>query len=81
MREVTVDCDMCGTRLSLQQAKEALVKQAENSYHVVDLCAHCLDDLLQKADAVNDTDGYRQQAAALITPTEGADVLPAPRAS
>ena len=81
MRDVTVDCDICGTRLSLDKAKEALIKQAENSYHAVDLCPTCLDDLLQGAETVNDTDGYRQQAAALITPAAGSDPVPVRRAS
>lgn len=81
MREVTVDCDMCGTRLALDRAKEALVRQGENTYHVVDVCPTCLDQLLQSAEAVNDTDGYRQQAAALITPAGGADPVPVRRAS
>lgn len=66
MRQVTVDCDTCGTELALEQAKEALLKQAENQYKVVDLCAQCLDTLLKQADSVNDTEGYRQRAAALI---------------
>jgi hypothetical protein len=81
MRDVTVDCDRCGARLSLEKAKEVLVKQGENAYHVLDVCPTCLDDLLQSAESVNDTNGYRQQAAALITPAAGADLAPQRRAS
>jgi hypothetical protein len=81
MRDVTVDCDRCGTRLSLAEAKEVLIKQAENAYHAMDVCRTCLDDLLRAAESVNDTDGYRQQAAALITPSSGADLAPQRRAS
>ena len=72
MRQVTVDCDMCGTELPLEQGKEALIKRGENAYKVFDLCAPCLDTLLQQADSVNDTEGYRQRAAALIALPEGA---------
>lgn len=66
MRQVTVDCDICGTELPLEQAKEALVKRGDNEYKVIDLCAPCLDTLLKQADSVNDTEGYRQRAAALL---------------
>ncbi len=72
MRQVSVDCDVCGTELPLEQAKEALIKRSENSYKVVDLCAQCLDTLLKQADSVNDTEGYRQHAAALIAVPESA---------
>jgi hypothetical protein len=67
MRNVTLDCDVCSTRLPVEQAKEALIKQDENSYHLIDLCPACLDEQLQNADSVNDAKGYRQQAAALIS--------------
>ncbi len=66
MRQVTIDCDECGTRLPIEQAKEALIEEDTNTYHLVDLCPKCLDKQLQGAASVNDTDGYRQQAAALI---------------
>ena len=66
MREVTVDCDVCGTRQTLEKGKEVLIEQGNNKFHVMDTCPKCLDDLLQNAESVNDTDGYRQQAAALI---------------
>lgn len=72
MRKVTVDCDICGTEMSIEQAKEAFIKRAENEYKVIDLCAQCLDTLLKQADSVNDTEGYRQRAAALIALPEGA---------
>jgi hypothetical protein len=64
---VTIDCDACGTRLPMEKAKEALIQTGNNSYHLVDLCPSCLDDQLKKAQSVNDTVGYRQQAAALIS--------------
>jgi hypothetical protein len=32
----------------------------------MDLCMACLDSQLQAAESVNDTSGYRQNAAALI---------------
>ena len=67
MREVTVDCDLCGKRLPLDQSKEALISTGENKYHLLDLCPTCLDEQLQRADSVNDADGFRQQAAALIS--------------
>ena len=79
MREVTLDCDICGTRLPLGQAKEALIKESENAYHLFDLCPKCLDDVLQSADSVNDADGFRQQAAALISLGDGQ--MPQRRAS
>jgi hypothetical protein len=66
MRKLTIDCDLCGTRLPLEQGKEAFVKQGSNAYHVLDLCARCLDGLLKAAESVNDTEGFRQNAAALI---------------
>jgi hypothetical protein len=72
MRQVSVDCDVCGTEMPLEQAKEALIKRGENAYKVVDLCAPCLDTLLQQAESVNDTEGYRQRAAALIAVPDNA---------
>jgi hypothetical protein len=66
MRTVTLDCDLCGKRLPLEQGKEAFIETGHNAYHLLDLCADCLDAQLRNADSVNDTDGYRQQAAALI---------------
>jgi ribosomal protein S27E len=72
MRQITVDCDVCGTDIPLEQSKEALIKEeAPNAYHLYDLCASCLDEQLKSASAVNDTDGFRQKAAALITPKDG----------
>ena len=66
MRKITIDCDECGTRIPLEQGKEALFEIGKNSYHLVDLCAKCLDAHLQEAESVNDTPGYRQRAGALI---------------
>jgi hypothetical protein len=66
MREVTIACDECGTRLPLEQGKEVLIEESANKYFLQDLCPKCLDAKLQAAGSVNDTDGYRQQAAALI---------------
>jgi hypothetical protein len=65
-RKITVDCGLCGQRLSLENAKEALFEIGSNSYHAMDLCRTCLDAQLQAAESVNDTSGYRQNAAALI---------------
>jgi hypothetical protein len=79
MREVTLDCDVCGKRLPLEQSKEALISQGENSYHLLDLCPQCLDDQLKNATSVNDADGFRQQAAALITLRD--DAVPERRAA
>ncbi len=66
MRKTTVDCELCGTRMQLERAKEALFETGNNSYHLMDLCASCLDLQLQRAESVNDTSGFRQKAAALI---------------
>lgn len=66
MRKISVDCELCGERVTLEQAKEALFETGTNSYHLVDLCKRCLDTQLQAAESVNDTSGYRQKAAALI---------------
>jgi hypothetical protein len=68
MRNVSITCTECGTQLPIEQGKEALIKQGDNDYLLIDLCAKCLDTKLQNASSVNDTDGYRQQAAVLITP-------------
>lgn len=65
-RDVTIDCDICSTRLPLERAKEAFVATGQNAYNVFDVCPKCLDDLLHRAESVNDTDGQRQQAAVLI---------------
>ena len=66
MREVTIACDNCGTRLPLEQAKEVLIEESANKYFLQDLCPKCLDQQLRAADSVNDAEGYRQRAAALI---------------
>jgi hypothetical protein len=66
MRTVTVDCELCGERVSLERSKEALFEVGTNAYHVMDLCPACLDTQLGPAESVNDTAGYRKQAAALI---------------
>jgi hypothetical protein len=73
-REITIDCDSCGTRLPLERAKEALIAEGDNVFHLVDLCTECLDTLLQRAESVNDTDGFRQQAAALIRLPRGTEL-------
>jgi hypothetical protein len=75
MRKITVDCQVCRERVSLEHAKEALFETGKNAYHVLDLCPKCLDAQLQAAESVNDTSGYRQRAAALIRLPGGA--LPA----
>ncbi len=66
MRKISIDCDLCGNRIPLEQGKEALFETGNNAYHLLDLCARCLDDHLKSAESVNDTPGYRQRAAALI---------------
>ena len=65
-RKTTVDCELCGDRVPLEQAKEALFEIGSNAYHLMDLCKACLGAQLQAAESVNDTSGYRQKAAALI---------------
>jgi len=65
-RKITVDCGLCNQRVPLEQAKEALFEVGANAYHVMDLCRTCLDGQLRAAESVNDTPGYRQNAAALI---------------
>ena len=65
-RKTTVDCELCGDRVPLEQAKEALFEIGSNHYHLMDLCKACLGTQLQAAESVNDTSGYRQKAAALI---------------
>jgi hypothetical protein len=65
-RKTTVDCDLCGARVQLEHAKEAMFETGQNAYHVMDLCPSCLDRQLQEAESVNDTSGFRQTAAALI---------------
>ena len=66
MRKISVDCDMCGTQVQLEKAKEALFETGNNAYHLMDLCPTCLDAQLQAAESINDTSGFRQRAAALI---------------
>jgi hypothetical protein len=66
MRKITLDCELCGERISLERGKEALFETGVNTYHLMDLCAPCLDDQLKRAESVNDTLGYHQKAAALI---------------
>jgi hypothetical protein len=65
-RKITIDCDLCGARVSLEHGKEAMFETGNNAYHMMDLCPACLDRHLQAADSVNDTSGFRQKAAALI---------------
>ncbi|HVL82095.1 MAG TPA: hypothetical protein VM840_10960 [Actinomycetota bacterium] len=65
-RDISVNCEICGTTLPLERAKEVLFERDQNSYHVMDLCPTCLDDVLQRSESVNDTNGMRQQAAALV---------------
>lgn len=65
-RKITVDCELCGERVSLEHAKEALFETGQNAYHLMDVCPECLDGQLQSAESVNDTSGFRQRAAALI---------------
>lgn len=65
-RKITVDCALCGQRVLLDHAKEAMFQTGSNAYHLLDLCPKCLDSQLQAADSVNDTSGFRQTAAALI---------------
>jgi hypothetical protein len=66
MRKITIDCGLCGGRVPLEQGKEAMFVTGQNAYHLMDLCRDCLDTQLKAAESVNDTDGYRQKAAALI---------------
>jgi hypothetical protein len=66
VRKITVDCELCRQRVPLEHAKEALFETGNNAYHLLDLCPRCLDTQLQAAESVNDTSGYRQNAAALI---------------
>ena len=65
-RKITVDCEVCGSRVPMEHAKEAMFETGQNAYHLMDLCPECLDKQLQAAESVNDTGGYRQTAAALI---------------
>lgn len=66
MRKITVDCELCGERVSLERAKEALFETGVNAYHLMDLCTNCLDDQLKRASSVNDTPGFHQKVAAII---------------
>lgn len=79
MRKITVDCNLCGGRVPIEQAKEALFETGQNTYHLMDLCRTCLDAQLRAAESVNDTSGYRQTAAALIR-LPGASIPQAARA-
>jgi hypothetical protein len=65
-RKISVDCGLCGKRVPLEQAKEALFQTANNAYHLMDLCTSCLDTQLKAAQSVNDTTGFRQTAAVLL---------------
>jgi hypothetical protein len=65
-RKITVDCDLCGSTVPLEHAKEAMFVTGQNAYHLMDVCPSCLDHQLQAAESVNDTSGFRQKAAALI---------------
>jgi hypothetical protein len=71
MRDVTISCDLCRMDLPLEQAKEALIETGNNAYHLYDLCAPCLDNQLQSATSRNDSDGYRQTAAVLLSMKDG----------
>ena len=71
MRKITVDCQLCRQRVALEHAKEALFETGKNAYHVLDLCPRCLDTQLKAAVSVNDTSGFRQNAAALIRLPDG----------
>lgn len=79
-RKITIDCELCGTRIEVDRAKEVLFEIGDNSYHVMDLCPNCLDVQLKRAESVNDTRGMRQRAAALVrlpgreVPTQAYDV-------
>jgi hypothetical protein len=71
-RKITIDCGACGARIPLERGKEALISDRDNEYHLVDLCPQCLDALLARAVNVNDTEGFRQKAAALVRLPQGA---------
>jgi hypothetical protein len=66
MRKVTIDCDLCAKRIPLERGKEVMFETGSNAYHLMDLCPDCLDPILQRAESINDSGGYRQRAAALI---------------
>jgi hypothetical protein len=66
-----LNCDVCGASVALERSKEALIRTANNSFHLYDLCSACLDTELKRAATVNDTEGFRHKAAALITPKDG----------
>jgi hypothetical protein len=65
-RKITVDCELCGSRVALEHAKEAFFVTGNNAYHLMDLCPECLDVQLKTAQSVNDTTGFRQTAAVLL---------------
>lgn len=71
MRQITVDCDLCGERVALDRGKEALFQTGQNAYHLMDLCADCLDGQLEQAETVNDTRGYKKSAAVLLRLPDG----------
>jgi hypothetical protein len=66
MRKITVDCELCGERMTLERAKEAFFQTGTNAYHLRDLCPRCLDEQLKRAESINDTSGFRQTAAVLM---------------
>jgi hypothetical protein len=72
MRTITVTCDKCGSDVTLERGKEAMIERGRNAFHLVDLCAGCLDDMLKLAETVNDTQGFRQKAAVLLRLPQGA---------
>ena len=65
-RKITVDCEVCESRVPIEHAKEAMFEVGKNAYHLMDLCPECLGRQLQAAESVNDTGGYRQKVAVLI---------------
>lgn len=66
MRKISIDCDLCEERVAMDRAKEVAFETGQNAYHLMDLCPSCLDAQLQRAESVNDTRGWRQQAAVLV---------------
>lgn len=71
MRQITVDCDLCGERIPLDRGKEALFQTGQNAYHLMDLCSGCLDVQLEQAETANDTRGYKKNAAVLLRLPDG----------
>lgn len=72
MRQITVNCEVCGQGVELDRSKEALFQTGNNHYHLMDMCAGCLDDQLKAAESVNDTSGWRKRSAVLIRLPDGA---------